>query len=209
MILPFLRGMGPMSTKPPSTPGSANYVVGTYGIIIPVYTTLTVQIFGSGGGGGGVYSSLAGPGLVPNSVRGGVGGTSYFAAPSGTLIADGGNGGGNGYIDQSDGSFTGFGEGGSVGGASGGTTNAAGSGNAGGGPGDQGAITGGRGGRGGFVSRTWNYYDPGAPVFGASYTLVCGGGGDGGAGFVNDGETGPQARYGGAGANASAAMSWT
>lgn len=206
MILPFLRGMGPMSNKPPSTPGSANYGVGSRGVLIPVYTTLTVQIWGSSGGGGGANNTLAGAGGA-NAYFGGTGGASWFSFPGGTLIAYGGGGGGNGLYDPEFGPTNGAG--GGIGGASGGSTNAAGSGNSGGGGAILISASGGPGGRGGFVSRTWNWYDAGAPAFGSTLTLTCGGGGGGGAGFFNDGELGTVPCNGNAGADASASVSWT
>ncbi|MCP3400402.1 hypothetical protein [Bradyrhizobium sp. CCGB20] len=135
-----------------------------------------------------------------NEQWGGTGGQSYFAAPSVTLIANGGTGGGNGNFNVQQ-----NGANGSPGTASGGTTNTTGGGNAGGtgaGPIGTPPAYGGNGGRGGYVARTWNWYDPGAPVPGSSYTLVCGSGGAQSPFYVYN----PRATDGAA---ASATLSWS
>ncbi|RQH15987.1 hypothetical protein [Bradyrhizobium sp. RP6] len=196
IILPFISRIRVGGLEPPSVPGSQNWGAGSRSVVIPVYKTLTMQIWGAGGGGGNMLDTDTSTGA--NEEWGGTGGQSYFAAPGVTLIANGGTGGGNGNFNlQQNGAS------GSPGTASGGTTNTTGGGNAGGaGAGPVAGYYGGNGGRGGFVSRTWNWFDPGAPVAGSSYTLVTGGGGGPSRFYVYQ----PQAT---GGANASATMSWT
>lgn len=89
MILPFLVRGVVGSLKPPVFPGSNSWGYGSYGVTIPEYNTLTVEIWGAGGGG----SNAA-----QGSYQATDGGTSYFAAPSGTVYAFGGT---HGYFDAS------------------------------------------------------------------------------------------------------------
>lgn len=196
MLIPIFNRIRVGSLDPPSVPGSQGWGYGSRAVVIPVYKTLTMQIWGPGGGG--ASTEGGDDGYQPNTVFGGTGQQSYFSFPGGTLVANGGTGGGNANYSWSTGGVQG-----SPGTASGGMTNTTGGGNAGGsgGPNVLG-YQGGAGGRGGFVSRTWNWFDPGAPVAGSSYTLFCGAGG---------GPSPDATGYGGvgAGANASASMSWT
>jgi hypothetical protein len=159
LIRPLRRVLRPGVLRQPSTPGSTNYGAGSRAVVIPVYNTLTVQIWGAGGGGAGNTDAESNV-IGPNNFFGGTGGGSSFAYPGGTLISNGGTGGGNAYfsVPVSPGSN------GSPGGASGGSTNTTGGGNAGGAPAVYSpSYPPGRGGNGGYVIRTWNFGDPGAP----------------------------------------------
>jgi hypothetical protein len=184
ILPPFRRILG----KAPVIPGSFNYGYGTYSVIIPDYNTLTMKIWGAGGGGAGVDYAT--------QYQAGAGGTSSFAAPSGTIIAGGGGGAIDGLVNY----WVYYGTDGADGGGSGGDVNTTGGGNAGGAMGGNGQSHGGTGGRGGFVQKTWTVGAAGAPIIGATYTLVCGPGGGGAPGYYSSG---------GPGANASATLSWT
>ncbi|WVS23968.1 hypothetical protein QkW1_45 [Ralstonia phage QkW1] len=173
-----------------SVAGSASWGAGSYGVAIPAYDTLTMEILGSGGGGGGTTGSRASD---QNTWFGGTGAQSYFAAPSGTIYANGGTGGGNC-------SGVGSGSNGSPGAGYYGDAMSTGGGNAGGGPMSWNQYIGGYGGAGGYVRKTWRADDPGAPVAGGVYSLVLGPGGAGGYATWASGNPG---------AGATARMSWT
>jgi len=163
----------------PSTPGNQDFTIpGTYTFTLPIYTTLTIQLWGGGGGGG-----------ATSGAAGGAAGTS-----SATLALTAGGGGGGGNPSQ---------PGGGGGTASGGDINLVGSagsdgnsvggngfggnspnGGAGGAPGTNGGFPGaGGGGRallgsigsggggGGYVQKT---YAPGALTPGATISLTVG-----------------------------------
>lgn len=200
IILPLRRRLH--SARPPVFPGTNNYGAGTYTIVIPEYDTLTFTLWGPGGGGGGVGQHQYGV----NQYWGGTGETSYLTGAAGTLYAYGGTGAGN-----SD-SSAGGGSPGNPGAASGGNLqNVTGGGNAGG----QGSpmdfagysYPAQNGGRGGLVQSRWTYGAPGAPKPGDSYTLRCGIGGAGGYSTLYPYQNIWQ--YGGAGANASAQLTWS
>jgi hypothetical protein len=190
MLLPFLNRLRVGSLKPQVFPGSQSFGYGSYAPVIQEYNTLVLEIWGAGGGGG---RASFGPGSVATA-----GGTSYFAGPSGTIYAFGGQGGGDGAGSDEHGIP------GAPGGASGGDINTAGAGN----PGGAGAIYndsffGGAGGYGGYVRKTWTWGQPGAPVVAAAYSLVCQAGGAGGIYDVNGQLNGP------GGSNASARLTWS
>lgn len=173
-----------------SQPGSASWVAGSYGILIPAYDTLTMEIWGAGGGGGGTTGSRASD---QNTWFGGTGGQSSFAAPSGTIYANGGTGGGN---------CSGVGSGSNGSPADGyyGDAHTLGGGNAGGSPMSWSPYVGGYGGNGGYVRKTWRADDTGAPAVGGTYTLVLGSGGAGGYATWASGNPG---------AGATARLTWT
>lgn len=183
-----------------------NGTPGTHYVTIPAYTTLTVTVWGAGGGGAasGTYSNISYDG-----------GNSAFYAPGYTLVGYGGGRGGNIYF-----------AGGAGGGASGGVSNwsggaggtgftggagaqggagGAGEAAAGGWPGGGGgAISGGSGyagGGGGCTQRTFTVGEPGAPVPGNTYTVVVGAGG---AASAAGGYYG-----GGPGGNGRVCLSWS
>lgn len=165
-------------------PGSVNYTVGTYDVLIPNYEkSLTIKIWGAGGGGGGGGSQANSP------QPGKAGGYSSFS----TLLANGGGGGGRGYADDEN--IDHVGSNGSPGTASGGDVNTTGGGNAGGSAGGatSGGYRGGYGGPGGYVEKT---YGPGE--LDGIRTLHLGDGGAGGSGY----------RSGGKGQPATATISW-
>lgn len=189
MILPFLVRGVVGSLKPPVFPGSNSWGYGSYGVTIPEYNTLTVEIWGAGGGG----SNAA-----QGSYQATDGGTSYFAAPSGTVYAFGGT---HGYFDASGEEVLTIP--GSHGSASGGDINTVGGGNPGGAGGSWNTFNGAPGGYGGYVRRSWTFGQAGAPVIGSAYTLVCAGGGAGGVYEFN------QALNGYPGSNASARLTWS
>lgn len=178
------------------TGNTNNYGVGTNNITIPAYNFLTVKMWAPGGGGGGVYNSVA-----KNTYFGGTGGQCTFNSST-PLAANGGTGGGNGTrplpgqtIPQATGSN------GSPGTASGGDFNTTGGGNPGGAGGSYpGWGLGGVGGAGGFVQKTWALGDPGAPVVGNNYSMVIASGGASGPGDL---------AVGGVGSNGSGQMSWS
>jgi hypothetical protein len=192
LYLPYLNRLRVGSLKPQVFPGSQSYGYGSYGPVIQEYNTLVLEIWGAGGGGG---RSTFGPGSVATA-----GGTSYFAGPS-TIYAYGGQPGSDGY-DRGDGTV--YGDPGAAGGASGGDINTAGAGNPGGAGGAYNdSFFGGAGGYGGYVRKTWTWGQPGAPVVGVAYGLVCQAGGAGGIYDINGQLNG----YGGA--NASARLTWS
>lgn len=188
MILPFLGRAKIGAVKPPVYPGSQSYGYGTYSPVIPEYNTITMEIWGAGGGSA---TCSPGPGSVATA-----GGTSYFTAPSGTIYAYGGGPGQPGDGETA-GAY------GPAGGASGGDANVAGGGNPGGQWAYWNSYVGGHGGEGGYVRKTWTWGQPGAPVVGSAYSLVCAGGGAGGYYSVNT------ALNGYAGSNASARLTWS
>lgn len=146
LILPFRRSIPSVLNV---IPGSVSYTTpGTYSFTVPYFRTLTADVRGAGGGGGGWRGS------GPYIYYGGDGTYSYFAAPDATLIGYGGSGGSGADI-------TGVtGNNGANGSAAGGSTNTAGGAGNGGLP----AIGGypgtsywaGYGGAGGRAVRIWN-----------------------------------------------------
>lgn len=149
---------------------------GHYTYTVPAYTYLTEQMWGAGGGAGGIFRAVA-----QNSVFGGTGGTSQITNPSSSpLIASGGGGGGNGTL--SDAPFDAPGGQGAAGGGANGDVNQSGTGN-GGAPApsytDSGGNTfhGGAGGNGGYVQKTYTFGAPGSPAVGSTITIDIGAGG--------------------------------
>lgn len=182
-----------------SVPGSTNFGPGSHSVVIPVYSVITMYIWGAGGGGGGISGNTS---AFPNQYYGGTGGTSYFGAPDYTIYAYGGTGGGNGSFYFGTNSN---GVGGSPGGAANGNIyNTTGGGRAGGAgaPWDTGFSVwyGGSGAYGGLVTRQWIAGQAGAPVPGQAYSLVIGSGGAGGYGNFG---------YGSVGQDAVATLQWT
>lgn len=175
-----------------SVPGSTNYSAGSHSVTIPIYSTITMEIWGAGGGGGGNSSGTA----YANTWFGGTGGQSYFTAPSGTIYANGGTGGGN----CTGGRVGANGANGSPDNGYYGDVNVLGGGNAGGPPQSWAPYVAGTGGYGGYVKKTWAAGAAGAPVPGVAYTLGLGFGGAAGAGDW---------AYGFAGSGATARVSWT
>lgn len=188
-FLPFLNRVRVGSLKPPVFPGSQSYGYGSYSPVIPEYNSITMEIWGAGGG-----SSNAAQG----SIQATDGGTSYFAAPSGTIIAYGGT---HSYFDAGGEEVVPVA--GSHGSASGGDVNTTGGGNPGGSAAVWNTIAGAPGGNGGYVRKTWTFGQAGAPVVGSAYTLVCAGGGAGGVYEFN------QELNGHPGSNASARLTWS
>lgn len=201
MILPFLMPRLSFS-RPPVTPGSQDRGPGTYSVLIPNYDTMVVELWGPGGGGGGSTTASTAP---ANTYQGGSPSYCYFGAPSGTIYAFGGTGGWNCAINDDRAHATQSGSAGAHGSGSGGDVNTLAGGAAGGpGVGDADAsgvpCVSGAGGYGGYVRKTWRWFDSGAPIAGQSYTMVVQGGG--GGGFGN--------RYGGnAGGNGLGRMTWS
>jgi hypothetical protein len=190
MLLPFLNRLRVGSLKPQVFPGSQSFGYGSYAPVIQEYNTITVEIWGAGGGSG---AASTGPGTAATD-----GGTSYFSAPSGPVYAFGGLHGEPGGGEGAPGAPGGPGS------ASGGDVNAPGSGNPGGpSPIWNSYYVGGAGGAGGYVRKTWTWGQPGSPIVGASYSLVCAGGGAG-ATYQFNGELNG---YGGS--NASARITWS
>lgn len=163
------------------TPGSVT-ITGTTTFYVNRYVNFTVQLWGGGGAGGGGHAN-DGFAHGYNGGAGGTGGTTSFNG----VNAYGGGGGGTGY-----GGFAGSGDGGSVtvgGGAAGG-----------GGAGDGGA-----GGAGGYVSKSWNYTQSGAPGWYSTLAIYIGGGGGGGPGGRDASAFGGD---GGPGSSGYAVLSW-
>jgi hypothetical protein len=191
------------------TPGGASYGPGTVSWTCPEYNTLTIDLFGTGAGGGGAgsYSSVGQSGSdgLPTT----------FAAGGVMLTANGGHGGPGGpQVTENydlDNTFLGYGGGnasdGADGTASGGDTNTTGGGESGGSGGGNptGNGAGGKGGNGGRCTKTFTYGAPGAPIPGNAYTIVVAAGGSRGvaAGGSDSGSSGNP------GTNAVANLSWS
>lgn len=176
-------------------PGSAAYTSpGTYTFIVPPYTTLTADVRGAGGGGAG--SRYTGYWIY----YGGNGSYSYFNAPTGNVLGNGGNGGSGTNWSPPVGGVQG-----AHGTASGGDSNITG----GGSPGGQGSIItigggslyGGPGGYGGRAVRTWAL---GQLTPGTAITVVVGTGG-----AASECEPVAIAQYNTAGANGGVYVSWS
>lgn len=165
-----------------SQPGSVSYTSpGTYSFTVPAFSSITFDVRGAGGGGGG---STYDAGYAGTSGQNG--GASYI---SGYLQGNGGGGGAGSYYNHA--------AAGSNGGASGGNSNnITGGGAAGGAGGAYGATRGGNGGAGG---RAVSVYYNQAIAEGTVLTVVVGSGGNGGAGQV----------HGGRGSNGAVYISWT
>lgn len=174
--------------------GSSSYGPGSYTYVVPPYVTMTVQVYGAGGGGQGGFATGSG-GCDPSQPGGGNNGgattlSGIVSAPGG---ASGGNGGaGYGYVG-------GGGGGGNEGGASNGKD----------------------GGSGGYATVTFTNPALGGtgPASGSSISLTVGAGGDGGGGaqsayLAYNGFTyyctgGSYANPGGGGGGGSAIFTWT
>jgi hypothetical protein len=196
LIVPLRRMIG-ARVRPPVVPGSTNYGAGTVGFLVPEYNTLTITLWGAGGGG----SGLNGGDVPANSNMGGTGGSASFSGTGVSMVAGGGGGSGSWQ------GVFGPGVAGGGGGASGGNNiNSPGGGNSGGAgffytdPDSGNSYSGYAGGPGGLVRSIFTYGAGGSPVPGTSYTVSCGGGGAG---------CGGQFASGGAGSNASASISWS
>lgn len=187
------------------TSGSQSYTTaGTYTFTVPHHETLTVQVWGAGGGGAGCSAYT--------TVQGGNGGGSNW---DGAVVANGGarastsaggsGGGASGGTTNQTGGTGGTGTGAAGGsGASGGSGGAArgsnGNGNGGSAPGgggggarfaSRGTCGGDGGGGGGYSTRA---YSVGTYIQGSSVTVVVGGGGSGGNGSTYDGGAGAVGR---------------
>ncbi len=185
--------------------GSAEYTSpGTYTFNVPLYNTLTVTVKGAGGGGGGaagltILTNEAGTYTFPSGGTGTSGTSSQFAAST-PLIGNGGGGGAGGD------SGSGVAPAGAAGTATGGTTNTTGGGSNGGAGGNGSYEDGGAGGDGGRAVRTYTRDAAGAPVVGASITVVVGTRGTGGNGGVGTNYTGPKGTNG---TNGEVTISWS
>lgn len=184
------------------TPGSQTFsTAGTYSFVVPEHNTLTVQVWGAGGGGAGILGSAS-------DVVGISGGTSVW---DGSLVAHGGSrgtssGGSGGTASggttntagvsgegTSGDRWGGAGGAGANGGAGGARKSIAGSGNAGTAPGGGGSGCGGGGrgwenwgagaGGGGYSVRTYN---SGTYQAGTTISLTVGAGGGGGGVTANN-----------------------
>lgn len=187
------------------TAGSQSFTTaGTHSFTVPHHQTLTVQVWGAGGGGAGCS--------VYTTVQGGNGGSSNW---DGAVVANGGarastsaggaGGGASGGTTNQTGGTGGTGTGAAGGsGASGGSGGAArgsnGNGNGGSAPGgggggarfaSRGTCGGDGGGGGGYSTRA---YSVGTYIQGSSITVVVGGGGSGGNGSTYDGGAGAVGR---------------
>lgn len=175
-------------------PGSASYTTpGTYTFIVPPYTTLTADVRGAGGGGAGsrytgYYIYYGDPGTV-----------SYFNAPTGNVVGNGGSGGSGSNWNPPVGGVQG-----AHGTASGGDSNITG----GGSPGGQGSIItlqgslyGGPGGYGGRAVKSWSL---GQLAPGTAITVVVGAGG-----AASPCEPVGITQYNTAGANGAVYLSWS
>lgn len=187
------------------TAGSQRFTTaGTHSFTVPHHQTLTVQVWGAGGGGAGCSTYT--------TVQGGNGGSSNW---DGAVVANGGarastsaggaGGGASGGTTNQTGGTGGTGTGAAGGsGASGGSGGAArgsnGNGNGGSAPGgggggarfaSRGTCGGDGGGGGGYSTRA---YSVGTYIQGSSVTVVVGGGGSGGNGSTYDGGAGAVGR---------------
>jgi hypothetical protein len=168
--------MLPSKGGPVSVPGSISYTTpGTYNFVIPLYTTLTVDVRGAGGGGGGLYGHAWDYEDQYFGTDGGPGGVSQFQAS--TYVQ--GNGGGGGhqgeYIYDDVGSHVG--SNGTNGTASGGDTNTTGGGSAGGSGSTDSIFNNSHGGTGGYGGRAVKEFAIGNLTVGNTYVVVVGTGG--------------------------------
>lgn len=155
-----------------SKPGSITYTPGTYSFLVPPFRSMTFELWGGGGAGGGTGGQ---------DVRGHAGGDTVVTLPNGYIIkSSGGQGGGYSYSNRW---YRGWHPGaGSTGGtASGGDVNLSGkNGTAGtqGTPGRGGdSPNGGKGGAGGFVNYTGQHPNPWGPDLGQPGGVPGAGGG--------------------------------
>ena len=213
---------------PQTSPGSfIQTIAGTYIFTVPFYSTLTVELWGAGAGGGG-SGWVTSTGVFQAGGNGAAGGSSTFLA----LTGGGGSGGTGGFFvtgsyaggpggagaggNQSNlaggaggpgtynavGPSSSPGPGGAGANGGGGGTGGAGGGGAGGNPGGAGSgyAMGGGGGGGGY---TKNLYAPGAITVGTMVTVTVGAGGAGG-------NSGPYSSIvGGRGASGAVRILWS